>query len=65
MSKAIVLQLDYRTSIGYNKLQNRTNIMKIAINTVIQTSHCYWKFKVHNILLSSIFLFEDLVLDMQ
>jgi len=62
MSKAIVLQLDHRTSIGYNKLQNRTNIMNIAINTVIQTSHCYWKFKVHN---SSIFLFEDLVLDMQ
>jgi len=30
-------------SLGYNRLQHRTNIMKIATNAIMQTSHCYWK----------------------
>jgi len=57
------------TGLGYNKLQNTTNIVKIARNPIIPK--VIWKqavvignLKEHKTLLSSIFLFGDLVLDM-
>jgi len=50
------------TGLGYNKLQNTTNIMKIARNP---RNIVIGNLKEHKTLPSSIFLFGDLVLDMQ